>query len=140
MKTQRGGVSGTIRASCRALKEGEPGRRFRDAHKQRRERRTSGEGEWPWAIAAVGALLVVGGLAIGWLPGPGGFISIVGVGLLATEFRTFAALLDRTEVALRRLWCRMWDEGSATGRALVVLGAVTFMAGAAVVAGRLFTR
>jgi hypothetical protein len=49
----------------------------------------------------VGTLLLVGGLAIGWLPGPGGFLAVFGAALLGVEWLRVARILDRCETYLR---------------------------------------
>jgi hypothetical protein len=50
----------------------------------------------------IGTVLLVGGLAIGWLPGPGGFIAVFGAALLGVEWLRIAQLLDRCETYARR--------------------------------------
>jgi hypothetical protein len=88
----------------KTLKHGTPGRRFYDFHRARVERRGRG---WPAErvlTLALGVLLLLGGLAIGWLPGPGGFIGIIGAALLGSESRRVAKLLDRIELGLRGAW------------------------------------
>jgi uncharacterized protein (TIGR02611 family) len=50
---------------------------------------------WRVGVALVGALLVVGGLALVPLPGPGWVIVFVGLGVLATEFAWAEHLLRR---------------------------------------------
>lgn len=60
---------------------------------------------------AVAIVLVLFGLAIGWLPGPGGFLAIVGLFMLAGEFRRVAVFADwcedlvlpRVQPVLRRI-------------------------------------
>lgn len=89
-------------------------------------------------IIAGGLLLLLGGLAIGWLPGPGGFISIFGAALLATEFRSLARLLDRAERVGRRIWkwgVARWRRSSAAVRVVAVLAVVSIAAAAAWAAG-----
>jgi hypothetical protein len=54
-----------------------------------------------WLVAIV---LIGGGLAIGWLPGPGGFIAIFGLAIVAMEFRVMAVILDRLERLGRDAW------------------------------------
>jgi hypothetical protein len=86
------------------LRHGTPGRRFYDVHRARSKRR--GEG-WPLeriVTLAVGAILLLGGLAIGWLPGPGGFIGIFGAALVGAESLRIAKLMDRMELRLRGAW------------------------------------
>ncbi|MGE0159723.1 MAG: PGPGW domain-containing protein [Gemmatimonadales bacterium] len=93
-----------LKEAWHQLRHGTPGRRFYDVHRARSERR--GEG-WPFErvlVWVVGVVLVLGGLAIGWLPGPGGFVAVIGVALLAAESLQLAKLLDHTELRLRAAW------------------------------------
>jgi hypothetical protein len=53
---------------------------------------------------AIGTILLLGGLAIGWLPGPGGFIGIIGAALLGAESLRVAKLMDRIELRVRDAW------------------------------------
>jgi hypothetical protein len=95
---------GRLAKDWKTLRHGTPGRRFYDFHKARAERR--GEG-WPLErvlTCAVGIILLLGGLAIGWLPGPGGFIGVIGAALLGAESLRVAKLLDRAELKLRGAW------------------------------------
>ena len=83
---------------------GEPGRRFVDFHRARCKRRAGG---WPRErilTLGLGTLLVAGGLVIGWLPGPGGFLAILGAALLGVEWLRIAQLLDQCERHLLRTW------------------------------------
>jgi hypothetical protein len=48
--------------------------------------------------------LILGGLAIGWLPGPGGFIAIIGLALVARVVPGVAKPMDMAEILLRRIW------------------------------------
>jgi len=63
---------------------------------------------WRVAVALAGSLLVVGGLALIPLPGPGWVIVFVGLGVLASEFAWAEHLLRRTR--------RLVDFGTATLR------------------------
>jgi hypothetical protein len=95
---------GRMARDWKTLKEGTPGRRFYDFHRARAARR--GEG-WPLErvlTLAVGIILLLGGLAIGWLPGPGGFIGIIGAALLGAESLRVAKFLDRMELKIRAAW------------------------------------
>ena len=82
------------------LVHGRPGRRFLDFHQARCKRRAGG---WPLErilTLVIGTVLLLGGLAIGWLPGPGGFIGIFGAALLGVEWLRVARILDRCEMFL----------------------------------------
>lgn len=92
----------TIRQYATQLKDGEPGRRFRDLYEFR-------QAHPPKALLRVGLwlvalVLIVGGAAVGWLPGPGGFIAIFGLAIVGMEFRFMAVLLDLVERGGRNLW------------------------------------
>ena len=95
----------TITQYATRLKDGEPGRRFSDLYEFRQtDPPTTLARMGLWLVALV---LIVGGAAIGWLPGPGGFIAIFGLAIVAMEFRVMAVLLDRIERAARNLWARL---------------------------------
>jgi hypothetical protein len=119
----------SIRSSWTRLKEGQPGRRFCALYEHRARERQKQSAFRRNAAAALGVLLVLAGLAIGWLPGPGGFIAVLGLGLLATRFRFLARALDASEVRLLAVWGHAWTRRSAAGRTLVVLGAAVVAAG-----------
>ena len=81
---------------CQLL-AGRPGHRFAE-HRQRRDNSgTSGSGEIAIAVG-----LIILGLAIGWLPGPGGVVAVLGVGMLTSHSATLARFLDRAESRLTR--------------------------------------
>lgn len=91
----------TIKEDCRTLRDGVPGRRFRDYVDERRERRGT-----KWSVSrvasfAIGITLMLLGLGIGWLPGPGGFLAIIGLALVAQEIPVLADALDCVEIFLR---------------------------------------
>lgn len=113
----------TTRDNLRQLKAGEPGRRFRDFYEYRQQRHP---GISPARILTIllGGVLVIGGVAIGWLPGPGGFIAIFGLALLAQEVRPLAALLDWLEPKLRIIWnalVTIWQRMSMVSRVAVAM-------------------
>jgi hypothetical protein len=103
---------GRIKAYWGQLLRGHDGRRFRELYAYRHRRR----GDGPWArtltiLAGVG--LVFGGLAIGWLPGPGGFIALIGGALLAAEFLPIAKALDWAERRIRAIVHRLRNATSS---------------------------
>lgn len=122
------------RESWERLKAPKPGQRFRDFYRYRHERR----GGRRWSAGRIltlgaGVLLVGGGLAIGWLPGPGGFIAVFGLALLATEWFALAKLLDWAELVTRRSWAGFtvyWAHSSTTRRVATAVGFVGLAAGA----------
>jgi hypothetical protein len=100
----------TIRRYARQLRNGRPGHRFVDLYEFRKKDPPAPAvraGLWLLAI-----LLIGGGLGIGWLPGPGGFIAIFGLAIIAMEFRFMAVALDRLERLVRDAWG--WLRGNGT--------------------------
>ncbi len=80
------------------FKNSEPGERFQDRYNRRRQEE---QGRWnKGAIFNIllGLLIIVGGLVIGLVPGPGGFIAIFGLGLIGSEFQPIAKALDWVEL------------------------------------------
>ena len=69
-----------------------------------------------------GSVLAVASLLLAPLPGPGMLTVLLGLGMVAGEFRPGARLLDRGEVRARRLarWVGGIWRSSAAGKALVV--------------------
>lgn len=92
----------TIRQYARRLKDGRSGRRFLDLYDFRQDDPPTPAVRFGLWLMAV--LLVGGGLAIGWLPGPGGFIAVFGLAIIAMEFRAVAVLIDHAERSGRRAW------------------------------------
>ena len=96
-----------LKRSYRQFREDNPGERFLNAHERWRE-----HSRGPLAtivVIGVGALLIVGGLLLGLVPGvPGILLVLVGFALIAARFRRMAIWLDWSEVKTRRAWqkCR----------------------------------
>lgn len=91
----------TIKEDCRTLRDGDPGKRFRDYVDERRERRGTKWSAGRVASFTIGIALMFFGLGIGWLPGPGGFLAIVGLALVAQEIPVLADMLDCAEIFVR---------------------------------------
>lgn len=77
-----------------------PGERFVRHHERSRKK-----GEEPpflrLGLLTLGAILVAVGLVMLLLPGPGLFIMLIGLLLIAARARGFAHWLDRSETAMR---------------------------------------
>jgi hypothetical protein len=97
----------TIREYARRLKRGRAGHRFVDLYQFRRADPPAPAARLGLWLAAI--VLIGGGVAIGWLPGPGGFIAVFGLAIVAMEFRFMAVLLDRMERLGRDAWA--WLRG-----------------------------
>jgi hypothetical protein len=120
----------------RTLRSGTPGNRFRHFYDVRRQQRHVSP---VWTVA-LGIGLVVAGLLIGWLPGPGGFIAIIGLALLAQEFRLIATVLDWLELFLLRACqrsVRFWVHCPAFARVELVVVALIAAAGVGYVVYRM---
>ncbi len=119
----------SLKRDIRLLRDGEPGTRFRRFYEVRRRRR-SGHAHSRILTLIIAVALILLGAAIGWLPGPGGFIAIFGLALLATEFRPAARALDATETTLRGMWRRfkalgpLAKSGILAGSAAAAVGAI----------------
>ncbi len=108
------------------LRDGKPGRRFRDFRKFQKETEGSSRAT-RISIFVVGVLLIVAGLAIGWLPGPGGFLAIVGIAMLGREIPGIAWVLDGIEVQIRR-WIDRYVQLSIGWKIVVALFAGAIVA------------
>lgn len=77
----------------------------------------------------VGVLLVLAGLALGLVPGPGGFVTaMLGLVLLASSSRFVARALDRLEPKVRMWLSRartVWPFGDTSARVTLVLALLT---------------
>jgi hypothetical protein len=92
-----------LKAGWRELRLGEPGRRFRHRHERRRRERHHGAAR-KWSVMAVGALILLAGIVLLPLPGPGLIVIAAGAVLVAGESRTAARALDQIELRARRLF------------------------------------
>ena len=101
-----------LKAGWRELRRGEPGRRFRDRHERRRLERPHG-GARKWSAIAVGALIMLAGIVLLPLPGPGLVVIAAGALLIAEESRTAARTLDQIELKARGLVRRTRLSGSS---------------------------
>ena len=91
-----------LRKRWRELKQGKPGRRFRDRY----ERGRPGGAAWKWLLIVGGALLALVGIALLPLPGPGLLVIAAGLLLIAEESHATACALDWLERKARRLASR----------------------------------
>ena len=78
-------------------------------------------------VFTVGLVLVVGGLVLVPLPGPGWFIVILGIAVWASEFEPAARLLDFVKAKVR-LWERWIKEQAWWVKVLVALVTACFVA------------
>jgi len=108
--------------SWRRFQASKPGHRFQDRYRHRQE----SEHGWtdPRRLFYVlgGLIIALGSLAFRVLPGPGMLTFLVGVGMIAGEFRPVARLLDWAEVRVREFgrWVGGNWRSSAAGKVLVI--------------------
>jgi uncharacterized protein (TIGR02611 family) len=90
------------------MHEGRPRRRLLDGVRERRERHLERNRLLRIGFALLGFLVVLAGLAMLVLPGPGLLVIAVGLGILALEFAWAERLLERTvdrmEDAAETVW------------------------------------
>jgi uncharacterized protein (TIGR02611 family) len=79
-----------------------PGRRFQERHQRRRENRRNSRMSHVLKIGG-GGIILLAGLFFMPAPGPGSLVAVLGLALLADEFRFLARLLDTSEVRLRHV-------------------------------------
>lgn len=122
------------------FKESEPGDRFKERYEHRQE------GERGWADprrlfnVIVGTVRVVGSAFFGWAPGPGMLTFVIGLGMIAGEFRFAAHFLDWSEIHGRGFWdfvVATW-RSSIMGKAIVLLCALALISATGYVIYRLF--
>ncbi len=110
------------------VREAPPGRRFEDAHERQRIRRA------PIRLTVLGfgiAFTLAGALTF-WIPGPNFVIVLIGLAIVAGQWRVAARVLDRIEVALRRWNDERWDPYPHKRRAVVLIWLVVVAALASV--------
>ena len=91
-------------ADWRALRQGTPGRRFREHHARRR----TAHGALTHRLTIAGGVMLMGlGLLLVLTPGPGIVVFGVGAALLAAESVAAASMLDALELRVRRALRRL---------------------------------
>ena len=91
-----------LKEGWRDLKRGQPGRRFQDRYARRREAARGLAGKC--ALLCGGVLIVLIGIVLLPLPGPGMIVVAVGALLMAKGSRTVARMLDALELRARRAY------------------------------------
>lgn len=96
-----------FRDQLRKFRDAEPGRRFQSLAEEQRKANHGRSGTARTLRIIGGVALIVIGLSIGWLPGPGGFVAIIGLIMLLAELPLVARWIDRMELSIRRrIGCR----------------------------------
>ena len=92
----------SIKADFKQLRSAPAGERFR-AFKIYKLEKLDRERSNRWLSISGACGLIVFGLAIGWLPGPGGFLAIVGAAMLVPHAPGMDRMLDNSEIFVRRV-------------------------------------
>jgi hypothetical protein len=104
----------------KVFQEAPPGQRFQRLHDAEKE-----TGGWRGiALALLGVGLILAGIVLLFMPGPGILLIAFGAALVAQRFLWLAKRLDALEVVLHKLArkvLRFWRAASPTVRALVVV-------------------
>lgn len=112
------------------LEQYPPGERFQRRNRRRREqRKRSGRS----LRVGGGLLLIVLGLMLLFVPGPGTIVALIGLALLAQESMFVARWLDWMELRGRRVAsfiANHWAHTSSVIRGLIVLAGVAVAGGA----------
>jgi hypothetical protein len=121
----RGNVVEGLKSAWRKLRAGKPGRRFQDYHRSRKQDSGSSGGRALWLAA--GVVLLVAGLVLLLIPGPGIPLVALGAGLIARESLLVARFVDALELWLRRVlsWAqRFWSSSPTWAKVLATVAAV----------------
>ena len=125
----------------KAFEKAPAGQRFVRRY-QSRKRETGSR--WKRVVTiALGLGLILAGVILLVIPGPGLLVVAFGGALIAQEFRWAAVALDWAEVRLRKVFRvaeRLWKSASLALRAAVVLGAAILAGGAGYLAWNWFVR
>ncbi len=108
--------------SWRRFKGSKPGHRFQERYCRRQESERGWRDPRRLFYVVGGVIVAVGSLVLGVLPGPQSLTFLVGVGMIASEVRPVARLLDWAEVRARKFgrWVGGIWRSSAAGKLLVI--------------------
>ena len=110
-----------LKRTWEELMRSEPGRRFQDRNDRHR---MNGLREWNRARnlkPLLGVAIIVPGIIMIPAPGPGAVIVVLGLALVADEYRPVAIFLDRSELGLRAAFDKVWGSASTAQRVVVTL-------------------
>lgn len=122
-----------LKDAWRHFRNSEPGQRFQDL----KSRQGNAEGRLPlWQKAlfvVLGVAIIVAGVVLLPLPGPGALVVLLGLALLSWASRRVTVFLDRAELwlraVLRTLWA-WWKRAPMVARLLVLAVALLISGGA----------
>jgi hypothetical protein len=117
-----------LKKSWRVFKNAPPGERFERLYEVRKDQKAS-----RLVFLVLGLLLLVGGVILLAIPGPGLPLIAFGAALLAQQSLWLARLLDQLEPVLHRLAKKaqsFWKKAATPVRAAIVSGAALVAAAA----------
>lgn len=127
-------VAGKLKQRWRDFKRGEPGHRFQKRFEESQKARTGRPKFTRFLKPAAAILLILAGLVLCFIPGPGVPLIVIGAGLLADVSLPVARALDGLELRIRKLvaWGRRWwNHASRTAKYAVIILALFAASGAA---------
>jgi hypothetical protein len=117
-----------LKAQWKKLRAGSPGRRFQDHHRRREAERTSSMSRVVWI--AIGAALLLVGVFLMLVPGPGIPVFVLGAALIGQESLFVARRMDGAELWLREAFRKLrsaWARSPAWAKVLVTVAAVVIV-------------
>ena len=121
----------TLKKRWKEFKKAPPGERFERMHSAGKK---SGLPLGRIVMVIAGVAMIVGGVVLLAIPGPGLLVIAFGAALIAQQFLWVARRLDRLELALRNLHAkalRFWKQSSTPVRASILGTSALCAAGAA---------
>lgn len=109
----------SLKRQWRELRNGHPGNRFRAQFERSKGAKAGKSFLRRWSTVFVASVLLIVGVFLCFIPGPGIPFIILGAGLLAEQFRVVATALDWLEVKLRKMTRRgmaWWSQASLPDR------------------------
>jgi len=119
---------GELKKSWTVFENAPPGERFQRLYRERKRPGTS-----RIVVAALGILLLAGGVVLLFIPGPGLLLIAFGAALFAQQSLWLANLLDRLEPVLRHFARKgesSWKKAATPVKAAIVSGAALVAAAA----------
>jgi hypothetical protein len=112
----------SIKEEWRRFATSEPGHRFQERYRRRQQSEHGWRDPRRLFYVLGGFIVAVGSVVLGVLPGPQTLTFLVGVGMIASELRPVARLLDWAEVRAREFgrWVGGIWRTSAAGKVLVI--------------------
>jgi len=96
----------SLKKNLAILRAGKAGSRFQEFRRYKRQQPGGNSATSRIVTFVFGILLIVLGAAIGWLPGPGGFVAFIGLAMLGREIPWIPRVMDSIELFSRQMYER----------------------------------